>query len=169
MNKKLLFWIFRHLHSPITPDRKSQVCPLWNNIIRFLRNFLWIEMRNMLAVSKCRGCWLAINCFCHNEWMKQSFYTTDWKVGLTQKKRCRNAAIVLSILMKSGIDPSNFLHFSVWPLKIFEVKGGRYAKKLEFGQKNFFRYTNFFKLEYLLLWPMVNFPLKVTQIWYLLS
>ena len=36
--------------------------------------------------------------------------------------------------MKNQIDPSNLLHFSVWPLKIFEVKGGQDAKKLEFGQ-----------------------------------
>ena len=62
------------------------------------------------------------------------FNTINRKVGLTQKKRCQNAAIFLGILMKNGIDPSNFFHFSVWPLKIFEVKGGQYAKKLEFGQ-----------------------------------
>ena len=30
--------------------------------------------------------------------------TVNWKVGLTQKKRCRNAAIVLSILMKNMIN-----------------------------------------------------------------
>ena len=55
--------------------------------------------------------------------------TVNWKVGLTQKKRCRNATIVLSILMKNRIEPLYLLHFSVWPLKIFEVKGGQYAKK----------------------------------------
>ena len=32
------------------------------------------------------------------------------------------------------MDQLNFFHFSVWPLKIFEVKEGQYAKKLEFGQ-----------------------------------
>ena len=64
-----------------------------------------------------------------------NFLTTiNWKVSLTKKKRCRNAAIVLSILMKNGNDPSNFFHFSVWPFKIFEVKGGQFAKKLELGQ-----------------------------------
>ena len=61
-------------------------------------------------------------------------HTINWKDGLTQKKSCQNATIVLSILMKNRIDPSNFFNFWVWPLKIFEVKGGQYAKKLEFGQ-----------------------------------
>ena len=55
---------------------------------------------------------------------KKVFDTVNWKVGLTPKKRCRNATIVLSIFMKNEIDPSNFFHFSVWPLKIFEFKGG---------------------------------------------
>ena len=61
-------------------------------------------------------------------------YTINWKDGLTPKKNCQNAAIVLSILMKNEINPWNFLQFSVWPLKIFEVKGGQHANKLEFGQ-----------------------------------
>ena len=56
--------------------------------------------------------------------------TINWKVGLTQKERCGNAAIVLSILMKNWTDHENFFHFSVWPLKIFEVKGGQFAKKV---------------------------------------
>ena len=61
-------------------------------------------------------------------------HTINWKVGLTQKKSCRNAIIVLSILMINKIDPMNFFNFWVWPLKIFEVKGGQHAEKLEFGQ-----------------------------------
>ena len=69
----------------------------------------------------------------------------NWKVGLTQKKRCRKAAIVLSILMKNGTD--------LWNL----------------AKQKLFYYTKFFKPEYLLLWPMVNFPLKVAQTWGLSS
>ena len=35
-------------------------------------------------------------------------YTINWKVGLTKKKSCRNATIVLSILIKNRIDPLIF-------------------------------------------------------------
>ena len=81
--------------------------------------------------------------------------TVNLKVGLTQKKRCKNAAILLSILMKNRIDFSNFFNFSVWPLKIFEVKGGQYAKKLKVGQTKIFCIYQLF---------MVNFHPKVNEI-----
>ena len=63
-----------------------------------------------------------------------SFWYYKLESQSNSKKSCRNAAIVLSIVMKNGIDPWNLFNFWVWPLKIFEVKGGQYAKKLEFGQ-----------------------------------
>ena len=42
-----------------------------------------------------------------NHWVD----TINWKVGVTQKKSCQDAAIVLSILVKNEIDPLNFLNF----------------------------------------------------------
>ena len=42
---------------------------------------------------------------------QHSLFTINWKVGLTQKKSCRNATIVLSILMKNRINSSNFSNF----------------------------------------------------------
>ena len=36
-------------------------------------------------------------------------------------------------------------------------------KSWNLGKQKLFCFTNFFKLEYLLLWPMVNFPLKVSR------
>ena len=86
-----------------------------------------------------------------------AIHVINWKVGLTQKKRCRNATIVLSVLMKNRIDPSNFFHFSVWPLKIFEVKGGQYAKKLEFGQMKKISIHQFFKTKVCAFMTYVQF------------
>ena len=40
-----------------------------------------------------------------------------------------------------------------------EVKRGHFVKKWEFGQKKKKQYINFSKLEYMLLWPTVNFRL----------
>ena len=72
--------------------------------------------------------------------------------------------------MKNGIDPSNFLNFWVWPLKIFEVKGGQYAKKLEFGQTKKISIYQLFKtricafMTYVQFWPKSSSNLR-SVIW----
>ena len=60
--------------------------------------------RSVIFVGKC-----TYSCLCSTEVIhccgtKARLNTINWKVGLTQIK-----AIVLSILMKNGIDPSIFL------------------------------------------------------------
>ena len=47
-------------------------------------------------------------------WIYPIMHTINWKVSLTLKKCCRNAAIVLSILIKNRIDHSIFLKFLSW-------------------------------------------------------
>ena len=54
--------------------------------------------------------------------------------------------------------------FGMAPCEIIEVKGGHLVKKWEFGQTEKILIHNFLKLEYVLLWPMANFCLKVAQI-----
>ena len=54
-----------------------------------------------------------------------------WKVSLTQKKSCQNVVIVLRILR-------NFYNFSVWPLKITEVKVVLYAKSWNLAVQKIF-------------------------------
>ena len=66
----------------------------------------------------------------------------------------------LSILKENRIDPSILSNFWVGPLKIFEVKGRQYAKKLEFGQTKKISLYQLFKTRICAFMTYVQFQPK---------
>ena len=73
-----------------------------------------------------------------------------------------------------GCDKHNnlrsLLKYLVWLFaRILRSKESDMWKSWNLINRKKFLYTNFLKLEYVLLWPMFNLGLKVAQIWYLSS
>ena len=77
--------------------------------------------------------------------------------------------MLFSISMRKTESPHEKFFVTFGTCEKIEVKRGHLVKKWEFGQTKKIYYINFSKLEYVPLWTMVNFHLKVPQIWDLSS
>ena len=130
-----------------------------------------MEIANSIMKNSSKW-WLANKIFALNKDKPCIFIiflcTVNWKVGLTQKKmqKCRYC---FKHPYKRWDWPFKFFFISLFSLsRYLRSKEANMQKSWNLAKQKLSYYTNFFKLEYLLLWPMVNFPLKVAQIWYLL-
>ena len=79
------------------------------------------------------------------------------------QKKCAIKSMLFSISMKKTKSPREENFFVTFgSCEKIEVKRGHLVKKWEFGQMKKILYINFSKLKYyVLLWPMVNFCLKL--------